>query len=626
MCGIVGYLGKKHPLNVLLDSLALLEYRGYDSSGVAYLNPSESSEIQLVKAKGKLMNLKAKLNGHMAQAYAAQEDQVRVGIGHIRWATHGAPTDVNAHPHASASGDVVVVHNGIFENFSQLRSLLQGEGIQFLSETDTECAPHLISRNAQHHPESFLQAFQKTLGQIQGAYALCFIRKEAPETLYVARHQAPLVLGVGEGEFFVASDTVALAKYTNQFIFLEDGEYAEISLDKGIQVFNAQGLSVTPTVKTLKMDGFTIDKGGYKHFMLKEIYEQPDVVRNALMGRLEEANAPVALMEADRFQSLFQNLDRLIILGCGTSYNAGLTGKYFIEEICRIPVEVEAAGEFRYRHPILSERTLVVAISQSGETADTLEALKQCKRLGAKTLAITNREESSIAREVDVVLPVRAGVEVSVCATKSFLAQLMVLYLVGLAYAEQFKTADPVLLLTLKQELLKMPFLIEQTLATLPTPLQALAKQYGSHRDMIFMARGILFPVALEGALKLKEISYIHAEGYSGAELKHGPIALLDASVPVVSALAAGPLAEKTISNCQEAKARDARLIGFSNLPEAEMPQGLFEAYLQVPACNERLAPLLLTIPLQLFSYYIAEYLGKDVDQPRNLAKSVTVE
>lgn len=633
MCGIVGYLGKKAPVPLLVQSLKQLEYRGYDSSGLAVLD-GETAGFFLVKAEGKLSNLEAKLNGKAATAEG--NGNLQVGIGHIRWATHGAPNHENAHPHPGHTGEIMLVHNGIFENFIQLRQSLIAEGVTFLSQTDTECASHLLESNACKHPDNFMEAFRQSLHQLKGAYALCFMRKDAPNKLYVAKYQAPLVIGLGEGEMMVASDTVALAPLTEHFIFLKDGQYAEISIAEnnvdGVRLFNLDGTPAELVVERLQTEALTIDKRGFKHFMLKEIYEQPDVLRNSLYGRLLSSELPIALLEDEASIGLARQLkevNRIVILGCGTSYNAGLVAKYFLEALVRLPVEVEAAGEFRYRNPVLDERTLVLAISQSGETADTLEAVKQAKQCGVKTLIITNRPESTMARVGDAVLAVRAGVEVSVCATKSFTAQLVVLYLLGLYLSEHRQSADSELLTHLKHELVRLPSILEQVLATVCEPLQAMAKQYGTVRDMIFIARGIQYPVALEGALKLKEISYIHAEGYSGAELKHGPIALLDANMPVLAVLAEGPLLEKMISNCQEAKARDAKLIGIISRNREEilhLPEGLFDSLLEIPATHELLSPLLTTVPLQLLSYYIAEYLGKDVDQPRNLAKSVTVE
>ncbi len=632
MCGIVGYLGRKAPVPLIVESLRHLEYRGYDSAGVCYLD--DENLLQVYKASGKLVNLQnvlpeelqnrhqQKLNGHQ-----------HIGIGHIRWATHGAATDINAHPHLSTRREIALVHNGIIENFYELRKELQQKGQQFLSDTDTESVVQLLEYLSQGESD-FLKVLQQALTKLQGAYALTVISRRHPDHLYAARHQAPLVIGVGEDaegkpEYMVASDAVAIVQHTNRIIFLKDGEIAEIT-PQGLRIINLAGEPVSPVIETISTDPLTIDKKGYKHFMLKEIYEQPDVVRNSLTGRLQSVHQPIWLLgntpeKEAAFSQVLTDIDRIVIIGCGTSYNAGLVGKYFIEELVQIPVEVEAAGEFRYRSPFISNRDLVITISQSGETADTLAALRLSRQKNAKVLAMTNREDATMTREADFVMAVRAGVEVSVAATKSFTAQVTALYLLGLALAEKRNSCPLDLLESLKSELLKMPARIEQVLHN-TEPLQTLARKYGNARDVLFIARGINFPVAMEGALKLKEISYIHAEGYSGSELKHGPIAMLDQSIPVVSVLVEGPIFDKMISNCQEAKAREARVVGITNAVITEEVSKTFEDILQIPSCPEMLSPLLSTVPLQLLAYYMAEFLGKDVDQPRNLAKSVTVE
>jgi glucosamine--fructose-6-phosphate aminotransferase (isomerizing) len=624
MCGIVGYLGRRPVVPLIIESLRYLEYRGYDSAGVAFLESEQ--DIQVYKASGKLINLENILPESVTMP-SPKGDGVQIGIGHIRWATHGAPTDVNAHPHLSGQKDIAIVHNGIIENFSELKHSLQAKGYRFLSETDTECVAHLLEEAMTRPSEDFLQTVCQALGDLQGAFALTIINRNHPDRLYAVRNHAPLVIGVGDGETLIASDTVAVAKYTNRIIYLKDREIAEIS-PEGIRMMTMDGQIIEPHIETIQTGPLMIDKKGFKHFMLKEIHEQPDVLRNSLMGRLLSADRPVDLFDATQSAKLgdrLKRLKRLMIVGCGTSFNAGLVGKYFIEELVRIPVEVEAAGEFRYRRPVMDEETLVVAISQSGETADTLEAIRQARRSGAITLAITNREDSTIARDSDLVLNVRAGVEVSVCATKSFLAQVVVLYLFGLLLAENRQSCEPQLLQGLKAELIRIPTLLEAVLSN-PAPIQALAKQYGHARDILFIARGINFPVALEGALKLKEISYIHAEGYSGSELKHGPIAMLDSAIPVIAVLVPGIVLDKMISNCQEAKARDASVIGITSAEQTPVFAETFTDVLTIPPTHELLSPLVTTLPLQLLAYYMAEFLGKDVDQPRNLAKSVTVE
>ncbi|MDX2085149.1 MAG: glutamine--fructose-6-phosphate transaminase (isomerizing) [Candidatus Melainabacteria bacterium] len=631
MCGIVGYLGKRTVVPVLIDGLRYLEYRGYDSAGIAFLQ-NDQQAFAVYKKSGKLSNLEAILPPNV---FEPNGHQLHVGIGHIRWATHGAPTDLNAHPHLGAQGDIALVHNGIIENYGEIRQQLTAQGYVFQSQTDTECVAHLLeSAMAQAlgaAPEiDFLETIRRAFSQLRGAYALTIANRKFPDRLYVVRNHAPLVIGVGDQEYMVASDSVAVSSVVDRVVYLKDREIAEIS-PQGIRLMTLDGVLLEPRVDVLQSGPLLIDKKGFKHFMLKEIYEQPDVLRNSLSGRLLSADHPVQLFdESDSVMERLLTAKRLLIIGCGTSYNAGLVGKYFIEEVARIPVQVEAAGEFRYRKPVLDADTLVVAISQSGETADTLEAIRLAQLQGAATLVLTNREDSTMARETDAVLSVRAGVEVSVCATKSFLAQVVVLYLLGLFLAERRQTLSPEALTELKSGLVRLPIALEALLSD-TEPIQALAKKYGHARDVLFIARGVNYPVALEGALKLKEISYIHAEGYSGSELKHGPIAMLDESIPVVSVLVPGPVFDKMLSNCQEAKAREARVIGIiaSNAPPESLSEEIrqvFEDVVIIPAVEELLSPLLTTVPLQLVAYYMAEYLGKDVDQPRNLAKSVTVE
>ncbi len=630
MCGIVGYLGKKSAVPLILDSLRTLEYRGYDSAGIAFLD--DDNLFHIYKAAGKLVNLENVLSNRNAS-----ENKNHIGIGHIRWATHGPATEVNAHPHHGGQQEIALVHNGIIENYFEIKQELEAKGRTFVSETDTECIAQLLeqltSEMPSETPEQFRTVIQATLNKLIGAYALSIINKKFPEHLFAIRNHAPLVIGKGENEYLVASDAVAIISHTQHLLFLKDKEIAEIT-PEGIRLTDIDGTPIEPIIEHVNLGPLQIDKKGFKHFMLKEIHEQPDVVRNSLSGRLISAECPIRLLPSEAEDSslnhelnkTLKEINRIVVVGCGTSFNAGLVGKYFIEELVGIPVEVESAGEYRYKKPIINEKTLIIAISQSGETADTLEAVRRDAKLGAKILTITNREDSSLARESHIVFPVRAGVEVSVCATKSFTAQIIVFYLLGLAMAETRQTASDSTLRDLKTGLLKAPALIEASLSN-PEPIQALAKQYGTASNILFIARGINFPVALEGALKLKEISYIHAEGYSGSELKHGPIAMLDESIPVISVLVPGLVFEKMISNCQEAKARDARIIGITSaVIEPKKAETTFDALLQIPKSLELLSPLITTIPLQLLAYYMAEYLGKDVDQPRNLAKSVTVE
>ncbi|MFM7389138.1 MAG: glutamine--fructose-6-phosphate transaminase (isomerizing) [Vampirovibrionales bacterium] len=626
MCGIVGYIGKRPLLPLIAHGLEQLEYRGYDSAGIALMNPA-SAEVATYKATGKLANLRTLLPLDTPPIPAGE---LQLGIGHIRWATHGAPTEQNAHPHQSQAGQVVLVHNGIIENYAELKHQLTAKGFEFVSETDTETIAHCLEDQLSDTP-AFFDALQATKRRLRGAYALVLMTVNEPDTLYATRQQAPLVVGVGDGEYWLASDVVALVKHTDQVLYLNDGETVRLTA-QGLELFDANGHALPPHVETIQTGPLVIDKRGYKHFMLKEIYEQPDVVRNALMDRLHSANLPILLNNdtplsnnTQQVEALLKDTERLVIVGCGTSYHAGMVAKQFIEAVVRLPVSVESAGEYRYANPIVNERTLVVAISQSGETADTLEAVKQVKALGAKVLVLTNRPDSSMAREAHAVMNVRAGVEVSVAATKSFIAQIVALYLVGIAMAEQDNRTDAALLHTLKQELFQLPTHMEATLSQ-HEAVQKLARSVAHYRSMLFIGRGINHPTAMEAALKLKEVSYIHAEAYSGSELKHGPIALLDEHMPVVAVLAEGVIFEKMLSNCQEAQARDAKVIGFTNHVIPAGMEHTFEHLLHYPPTHELLSPLVASIPLQLLAYYVALFLGKDVDQPRNLAKSVTVE
>jgi glucosamine--fructose-6-phosphate aminotransferase (isomerizing) len=628
MCGIVGYLGKRNPVPLLFESLKKLEYRGYDSSGIAYVNGK--ADIHAFKASGKLVNLQNQIPADLINPYGneASTTSQHIGIGHIRWATHGAATDVNAHPHISGDGTIALVHNGIIENYHTLKMHLAAKGHVFSSETDTECVAHLLEDLAHQAPKAdFLTVLQQAMHQLEGAYAFAIFSTKFPNRLYAVRNHAPLIIGVGkDGEYWVASDTVAIAEYTNQVIYLKDNEVVELTPD-GIKMLALDGTAITPKIEQVNTTPLQIDKKGYRHFMLKEIHEQSDVVRNALMGRLLGDHAPIQLI-ADNNDTLVQKLktaQRIQIIACGTSFHAGLIGKYFFEDLGRVPVEVEVAGEYRYRRVIVDNTTLVIAISQSGETADTLEAIRQAKAQGATIVTVTNREDASMARESDFVVPVRAGIEVSVAATKSFLAQLVVLYLLGLMLAEARQSAPTEQIAALKSELLKIPVLIDSAVSE-PEPLQAMAKKYGHSQSIIYMGRGVNFPVALEGALKLKEISYIHAEGYSASELKHGPIAILDDKIPVVAVLVPGERFEKMISNCQEVKARDSQVIGVGTVDLSDRVPDTFDDVVCVPQTSEYFSPLITIIPLQFLAYYIAEHLGKDVDQPRNLAKSVTVE
>lgn len=614
MCGIVGYVGNKPVVDILLDGLEQLEYRGYDSSGIAV---KCSDSIKVYKAEGKLKNLREELAPH---AYELSKSSV--GIGHIRWATHGAPSIVNAHPHTCNCGNLVVVHNGIIENYKELKLQLEAKGCKFRSQTDTETVAHLV---AQKYAEikDLTKAVQAATEELQGAYALCIMHNDEPKKLVVTKRNAPLLIGVGENEFYVASDVPAIIKHTKKAIYLTDNQVATLT-PSSMRLENQQGEEISPKVEVLPWEPVALSKMGYKHFMLKEIHEQPDVIRNILVGKLHTSDYPIVLNEVKLTKDTLKNLNRIQIIACGTSLHAAMIGKYIIEDFCGIPVDVEASSEYIYRKTVTDEHTLVIGVSQSGETADTLTAIKQSKTRGSHILIITNRPDSAMAREADSLIPVSAGIEVSVAATKSYIAQLTSIYLLALYMAEVKGTMQISELKNLKAEMLLLPQKIEQILAH-KEDIQACARKYANTRDFIYVARGINYPTALEGALKLKEISYINATGYPAGELKHGPIAMLDETMPVLSILMKGSVYEKLLSNSEEAKARNARMIALTNSTDSKLDD-LFDYIIRVPEVIELLSPIVAMIPLQLVAYYIAEFLGKDVDQPRNLAKSVTVE
>ena len=614
MCGIVGYVGDKSVAEVLTNGLSSLEYRGYDSSGVAVL---ADNKTKVYKAEGKLQNLKDLL--------ATKEDEIktaRVGIGHIRWATHGIPNKINAHPHTSNSGKLAIVHNGIIENFKELREELEKKGSVFKSQTDTEVIAHLIAQEYKK-VNNLQEAVRLATKQLEGAYALCIIHQDLPNTIIATRRNAPLLIGVGEGENFAASDVPAIIEYTKRAIYLDDNQLA-ILTPNSIELFDADNNKVEPKVELLPWEPIALSKMGYKHFMLKEIHEQPDVMRNFLSGKLHSASEPIKLDEVKLDKSKLKDLNRIQVVACGTSLHAAMVGKYIIEELCEIPVDVEASSEYIYRKTVTDQHTLVIGVSQSGETADTLTAIKQSKARGSHILIITNRPDSAMAREADSLIPVNAGIEVSVAATKSYVAQLMAFYALAIHLAEIKNSADKDYLTEIKNELLLLPQKIE-LLLTKTDKIQKCSRMYSSSKNFIFIARGINYATALEGALKLKEISYINATGYPAGELKHGPIAMLDETLPVLSIMMTGKVYEKILSNAQESKARNARMIALTDSTDEKL-DGLFDYVLNVPHVHETVSPIMAIIPLQLLAYYIAEFLGKDVDQPRNLAKSVTVE
>ncbi len=632
MCGIVGYIGTQKAVDILMDGLERLEYRGYDSAGIATVL---EGQIECIRAKGKLFNLREKLEREVNPS--------QIGIGHTRWATHGKPEERNAHPHRDQTGRIAVVQNGIIENYQVLKEELQEKGYQFVSETDTEVIPHLISDilatvgNTNDFFGGLLTAVKLAVARLEGAFAIAVISADYPDELIVARQQAPLILGFGQGEFFCASDVTALVAHTHTVLSLENGEIARLT-PLGVEIYDFELNRLRKLPRTLDWSHTTVEKQGFRHFMLKEIYEQPAVVRACLDTYLNpnwhasdaSTTSPIELGLAPE---LCENLQYIQILACGTSWHAGLVGRYLLEQLAGIPTVVQYASEFRYAPTPLIPHTLTIGVTQSGETADTLAALEMEKqrRTGLDAayaphiLGITNRPESTLAQMVDQIINTHAGIEIGVAATKTFTAQLMGFYFLALDLAYRRRTLSPEALEGIINGLRQLPSLIEGILEKQEKAIEELAHEFADTQDFIFLGRGINFPIALEGALKLKEISYIHAEGYPAGEMKHGPIALLDAKVPVVAIAMPGEVHEKVLSNAQEAKARDARLIGVTSVDSAET-KSIFDDVLLVPQIEELLSPIVAVIPLQLLSYHIAARRGLDVDQPRNLAKSVTVE
>ena len=613
MCGIVGYVGYQNAVDILIDGLKHLEYRGYDSSGVALM---ADSKINVYKAQGKLQNLIDEL-----KTKNDSDIKSNMGIGHIRWATHGLPNQINAHPQTCNCGGLTLVHNGIIENYASLKTELEKEGCKFKSQTDTEVAAHLIAREYDK-TKDLVFAVNNAVKQLKGAWAFCVMHKNEPDNIVATRKNAPLLIGVGENENFLASDIPAIIKYTKKAIYLNDGQIARISKNN-IEIFNPDLSIADNKVEFLPFEPLALSKMGYKHFMLKEIHEQPDVVRNILQDKIFDEISDIKLKDVKLTKEEIKNIKRIQIIACGTSLHAGLVGKYVLEEITGIPVDVEASSEYIYRSTIADKNTLVIGISQSGETADTITAIKQVKKKGAHVLIITNRNESMLARLSNSLLHVNAGIEVSVAATKSYIAQLISIYLLAIFMAQTLDIKTD-LIKDIKHELLILPSKLEAILSNCSL-IREVAKKYSSYKNFIFIARGINYPTALEGALKLKEISYINATGYPAGELKHGPIAMLDETMPVLAILNEGIVYDKVMSNCEEAYARQAKLIGVANHID-DKHKKLFDDYILIPDIKDIVSPALNVTVLQLLAYYIAEYLGKDVDQPRNLAKSVTVE
>jgi glucosamine--fructose-6-phosphate aminotransferase (isomerizing) len=620
MCGIVGYVGNKQVVPLIIDGLRKLEYRGYDSAGIAVVN--EDHELEIRRAEGKLRNL---------------EETIRLspldgtyGIGHTRWATHGRPTEENAHPHRDCTGRVVVVHNGIIENYLQLKERLRKSDHRFVTETDTEIIAHLIEEYLKQH-SSFEQAVRAAVTELRGIFALSIINSDEPDTIIAVRQGPPVVIGLGDREFFVASDIPPILQHTRDVFFLGDGELAIINKD-AVRVTDFEGNSVQPSIQRITWDPIMAEKGGFKHFMLKEIYEQPRSVRDTVQGRISLDTGRVFLDEMNNItEADFKRFTSIKIAACGTSWHAGLAGKYMIEQLARIPVDVDYASEFRYRDPVMDENTLLLVISQSGETADTIAALREAKELGARVLAICNVQGSMIMREADGTILTHAGPEIGVASTKAFTAQMIALYLLGLYLGQLRGVLSQKEARFHAQELAELPVKLEHLLND-SDGIEELSKEFFRSTDFLYLGRGINFPVALEGALKLKEISYIHAEGYPAGEMKHGPNALIDERLPVlfVNTREEGNRAselryEKTHSNIVEVKAREGIVI--SVLTEGDSVSSVVSDHvIEIPAASDLLSPILSIIPLQLLAYHIAVRRGCDVDQPRNLAKSVTVE
>jgi len=611
MCGIVGYLGTRQAYPLLIQGLKRLEYRGYDSSGVALTN----GQIQTFKCKGKVLDLE-NLVGNPPDA--------NVGIGHTRWATHGEPNDVNAHPHTSQSGRLVLVHNGIIENYGGLKSLLAQKGYRFESETDTEVLVNFIEYIQDLEKANLEQAVRLALNEVVGAYAIAVISVDEPGKMVVARLGSPLVVGLGNNEFFVGSDATPFLDSTKKVIYLDDGEMAIISR-QGVSVREiASDQLVDAEIHQLKMDLNSIEKGGFEHFMLKEIFEQPKSIQDTVRGRIDLKTGEVKMAGLEAISDALREAHRILIIGCGTSWHAGLVGEYLLEDLARIPVEVEYASEFRYRNPVISSQDVVIAISQSGETADTLAAIKLAKQAGATIFGVCNVVGSSIAREADAGAYTHAGPEIGVASTKAFTAQVTVLTLMALYIGRMRGQLSPERCLETAQELQAIPEKIASMLKS-EEKIKGLASDMADATNALFLGRGYNFPVALEGALKLKEISYIHSEGYPAAEMKHGPIALIDEQMPVIIVAPKGDLYEKLVSNVQEVKARKGRILSITGEGDTEV-RAISDATIEIPATLECLTPLLTSVPLQLLSYHTAVLRGCNVDQPRNLAKSVTVE
>jgi glucosamine--fructose-6-phosphate aminotransferase (isomerizing) len=614
MCGIVAYVGDKNAYPILINGLKRLEYRGYDSAGVALL---QGDDLNVYKCQGKVSDLEAFTDG--------KDKSGTIGMGHTRWATHGPPNDVNAHPHRSSSGDIVLIHNGIIENYASLKEELKHRGHTFKSDTDTEVLVNLIDDVQRTEGVDLAEAVRLALESVVGAYAIVVLDRNQPDVMVAARKSSPLVIGIGEnGEHFLASDATPIIEHTKNVVYMDDGDMAIIDRHKGLKIRNIKNQEKTPFIHELEMHLEALEKGGYDHFMLKEIFEQPRSIHDSMRGRLNLAKGEVVMGGIKDYEQRFVNAKRIIIIGCGTSWHAGLVGEYLFEELARIPVEVEYASEFRYRNPIINEDDIVLAISQSGETADTLAAIELAKSRGATIFGVCNVVGSSIARATHAGAYTHAGPEIGVASTKAFTAQVTVLTLLALAIGHRKGTITGSKFHSLLNELEAIPAKVEKLLKN-EAQIKYIADIYKDATNALYLGRGFTFPVALEGALKLKEISYIHAEGYPAAEMKHGPIALIDEEMPVFVIATKGASYEKVVSNIQEVKARKGKIVAIVTEGDTVV-KGLADHVIEIPETPDPLVPLLSVIPLQLISYHIAVMRGCNVDQPRNLAKSVTVE
>ena len=608
MCGIVGYVGKEEATKILIEGLSKLEYRGYDSAGVAVL---ESEKIKVEKCKGRLLNLEEKLKNTPLRGH--------IGIGHTRWATHGEPSDVNSHPHSNNNVTLSVVHNGIIENYAKLKEMLIGKGYKFFSQTDTEVIPNLVDY---YYEGDLLDAVMKATSKMEGSYAIGVICNDEPDKIVAVRKDSPLIAGVGEGEFFIASDIPAVLNHTRDVYLLNDKEFVVLTKN-GITLYDEDRNVIEKEIFHVTWNADAAEKGGYEDFMIKEIHEQPKAIKDTMTSRIV-LGEPITLDDIHITKEDLENIDRIYIVACGTAYHAGIIGKYAIEKLARIPVETDIASEFRYRDPVITKNTLVIVLSQSGETADTLAVLRDSKAKGARVLAVTNVVGSSVSREADDVLYTWAGPEIAVASTKAYVTQLIAMYTIGLHFATLRKTVSTEEIENIKKEMLILPEKVEEILANKEEIQKFAAKHYGE-KDMYFLGRGLDYGVAMEGSLKLKEVTYIHSDAYAGGELKHGPIALIEKDVVVVALLTQTELADKMVSNIQEVVTRGARVLAVMCEKDKEYSKSM-DASIIIPDTISLLTPVLSVVPLQLYSYYVAKQKGLDVDKPRNLAKSVTVE